>query len=268
MTITLPLALTSPTMKGDLVRQAQRALSSSKYGDFKPGPLDGEFGEQAAGACRRAKFWLGYPKASITPIYGGTLRSYLIADRRLPLRYRSRRAFRLRRRAATPMRLRAFNEAAKHVGLKENPAGSNNVLFARWYRGISPANGWAWCAMFVTYCYVQAGSKRSFAKGSRYAYTPFMVHDARLGVNAMALLNRNQVLRGDIVMFDWGGAGQGRNPELTDHTGLFDAWLDPRIGTFKTIEGNTALGNESNGGQVMRRERSIGLVSAFIRAEV
>jgi hypothetical protein len=95
-----------------------------------------------------------------------------------------------------------------------------------------------------------------------------MVRDARLGAHGMSLLTSAQVRQGDIVMFDWGGAGRQANAFFTDHVGLFDEWINKSAGTFRTIEGNTAVGNDSNGGQVMRRERSLGSVSAFIRAEV
>ena len=54
----------------------------------------------------------------------------------------------------------------------------------------------------------------------------------------------------------------------SDHVGLFDHWVNKSAGTFATIEGNTAVGNDSNGGEVMRRERSMSQVSCFMRAEV
>jgi len=39
-----------------------------------------------------------------------------------------------------------------------------------------------------------------------------------------------------------------------DHTGIFVRWIE--VGkTFESIEGNTAVGNDSNGGNVMLRTR-------------
>lgn len=286
-----PLDVTSPPIKGKEVTHAQKVLADvnnvSKFGNFKPGPIDSEYGPQTGGAAWRARFWLGFPKdklyhsdGSHITVYNDKLNSFLLGKARLPYTYQLRRAARIKAAREVPLRLRAFKIAQKNIGVKESPAGSNNVLYARWYRRTDPANGWAWCAMFVTYCYVMGAKEgsmlvrlKAFVRGVRYAYTPFMVHDARAGMYGMMLLNRNQVKRGDIVMFDWGGAGQGSNPYLTDHTGLFDEWVDPRAGIFKTIEGNTAVGNESNGGEVMHRgagnpPRQISMVSAFIRVEV
>ena len=46
---------------------------------------------------------------------------------------------------------------------------------------------------------------------------------------------------------DWQGDGK------FDHVGLFVK--DNGNGMFQTIEGNTSFGNDSNGGEVMSRER-------------
>jgi len=54
-------------------------------------------------------------------------------------------------------------------------------------------------------------------------------------------------VQGDIVFFDWNGDGR------FDHTGIFVKDIDGK--SFETIEGNTSLTNQSNGGQVMRRKR-------------
>lgn len=256
------LHLTAPLMEGDDVLSAQKILQVNRFGNFRPGPVDGVFGEQTAGACRRAKYWLGFPTSKINGGYGDTLREFLV-HKPLPVHYKYRRQARLRAAQNVPLRVRAWQRAVGQIAIKEHPPGSNIVKFSEWYGLTGP-----WCAMFITWCYVMAGAKKTFVKGDRYAYTPYMTRDARNGVNAMALLNRNEVKRGDIVMFDWGGAGLAGNPYFTDHVGMFDAWISKDAGTFKTIEGNTAIGNDSNGGEVMRRERELRQVSAFIRAEV
>jgi hypothetical protein len=55
---------------------------------------------------------------------------------------------------------------------------------------------------------------------------------------------------GDIVFFDWNKDGRW------DHTGIFVKWLDDGRDVFETIEGNTSSTNQSNGGEVQRRQRS------------
>jgi hypothetical protein len=107
--------------------------------------------------------------------------------------------------------------------------------------------------MAVTRAYVDAGSK-AFARGQRYAYVPYIVHDARAGANGLAITHDPKP--GDVVCYDWDGDG------VADHTGLFDHWNGGN--DFVAVEGNTALGNDSNGGQVMERTRHRSNVQAFV----
>jgi hypothetical protein len=61
---------------------------------------------------------------------------------------------------------------------------------------------------------------------------------------------------GDLVCFDWEGNG------VADHIGLYEKDLPGS--EFQTIEGNTSVGNNSNGGEVMRRKRNRSQVQAFV----
>lgn len=110
--------------------------------------------------------------------------------------------------------------------------------------------------MFTTWCFKEAGSKR-FEQGHRYAYVPFIVDDARAGRNGLHLTN--DPIKGDLVCYDWNDDGEA------DHVGFFDHWLDRSAGTFATVEGNTSMTNQSNGGAVMQRQRSKSDVQAFVR---
>jgi hypothetical protein len=262
------LAVTSPPMKGEDVEHAQRMLNStapsSRFGNFRPGAVDGVFGSATAQATQRAKYWLGYAEKDITPTYGQMLEDFLGGDKDLPSAYKTRRAARLKKSQEKPLRVKAYLRALAELklGVKESPPNSNKVKYTRWYGLTGP-----WCAMFVTWCYVGAGSLNAFRKGQRFAYTPYMVQDARDRDWTLRPLSKDEVKQGDIVMFDWGGGGMGKSPYLTDHTGLFEKWTNKSKGMFTTIEGNTAVGNDSNGGSVMRRNRTLPQVSAFIRAE-
>ena len=62
---------------------------------------------------------------------------------------------------------------------------------------------------------------------------------------------------GDIVFFDWNKDGR------YDHTGIFESFIEG-YAYFNCIEGNTAVGNDSNGGNVMRRIRSVS-TAIFVR---
>lgn len=243
------LHLTTPLMRGDDVREAQKRLKGSNAvrQNFNPGPIDGQFGGATMRATKRAKFWLGYPYGA-SGAYDDRLKAYL-GGKTLPLAYKLRRRARLRRKPTKPLREKAFDVLAAKVGTKESPAGSNRVWASLWYGLIGP-----WCAMAVTWAYVTAGSK-SFVKGLRYAYVPYIVHDARAGVNGLAVTHEPK--RGDLVCYDWNGDG------LADHVGLFDHWTHT-ADTFATVEGNTAVGNDSNGGEVMRRTRTRSEVQCFV----
>lgn len=137
----------------------------------------------------------------------------------------------------------ALECAIRWIGYEEE--GRNLTVFGEWY-GL---NGQPWCAMFNTYQYeVGAASVHkdspSFVRGSKYAYVPYIVADARAGRNGLSVTN--SPLPGDLVCYDWGRDG------LFDHTGLFEAGT---AFSWTAIEGNTSLANQSNGGAVMRRSR-------------
>lgn len=130
--------------------------------------------------------------------------------------------------------------AEKEIGITESPKNSNKTKYGKWF-GLDSV---PWCAMFVSWCYAQAGRqlpKIGFAKGFAGCQTGY------------AYFKKNNWFtetpqEGDIVLFDWNGDGR------YDHTGLFVKWIDAVH--FQTIEGNTSLTNQSNGGEVMRRVRA------------
>jgi len=240
-------------MVGKDVELAQYRLAHNPFGNFHPGVVDGQFGPQSGAASERAKYWLGYDKSNIKPIYGDLLNSFLSGAKTLPATYAARRKYRLWKASQKPQREEAFDIAVTQLGTKESPADSNIVKYSKWYGLTGP-----WCAMFVSWCYDKAGSKWVSPAAARWAYTPYMVNDARAGRNGLIALTASEVKRGDIVLFDWDGG-------VADHVGLFDKWADAAKVTFYTVEGNTSLTSNSNGGEVMRRTRYVSQVEQFAR---
>ena len=238
------LILTTPPMKGEDVKKAQAKLKEFGLTVGKSGVYD----EQTARATSAAKYRLGYRDANINKAYDDGLHAFLTYRKPTPLMKR-RAGKRLSKR---PLRDAALETARQFLGVKEFPANSNEVMFSKWYGITGP-----WCAMFVTYCYAQAGAKH-FKKGVRWAYCPFLLSDARKQNYGLNLITKDKVQAGDIVLFDWKGDG------VADHVGLV---VDPptRGGWFKTIEGNTSVSNDSNGGQVMYRDRNLDTVIGFVR---
>lgn len=130
--------------------------------------------------------------------------------------------------------------AEKEIGYTETPPNSNKTKYGKWF-GL---DGNAWCGMFVSWVYNKAGvmlpkigfSQPGFA-GCQSAYAYF---------KKKGVITKTPV-EGDIVLFDWNGDGR------YDHTGIFVRQISAT--QFESIEGNTSLTNQSNGGEVMRRKR-------------
>jgi hypothetical protein len=142
------------------------------------------------------------------------------------------------------LRQQALAKAITQIGTKESPPNSNVTPYTKWYGAEGP-----WCAMFVTWCFEQSGNSPSFAKGQDYAYVPYIVGDARSNKNGLFVTG--DPIPGDLVCYDWEPSGG-----VFDHVGIFEAWISGR--SFTCIEGNTAVGNDSDGGEVMRRSRDAG----------
>ena len=148
---------------------------------------------------------------------------------------------------------RALAEALRHVGVKESPPGSNRTMFGRWF-GV---DGGPWCAIFVSYCFdVGAGivlcrGWHGAGVGKRgVAYVPTL--SAWLRATGREVC---EPAPGDIAVFDWDGG-------LPDHVGIV---VHPHANRVDTVEGNTAVGNDSDGGEVMRRTRPLATVALFGR---
>lgn len=138
--------------------------------------------------------------------------------------------------------------AAKEIGYVETPPNSNKTKFGKWF-GL---DGVAWCAMFVSWCYSKAGyplRNIGFTKGFAGCQTAvaYFIKTKQVTTTPQA---------GDIVFFDW------NLDRRFDHVGVFVKWQDKIV--FETIEGNTSLTNQSNGGQVMLRKRKHGKGVLFV----
>lgn len=128
--------------------------------------------------------------------------------------------------------------AQREIGYTESPPNSNRTKYGKWF-GL---DGVAWCGIFVSWCFSKAGrplGNIGFAKGFAGCQTA-VAHFKQKG-----MITKKPV-EGDIVFFDWNGDGR------YDHTGIF---IRDNGNGFDSIEGNTSLTNQSNGGSVMIRQR-------------
>jgi peptidoglycan hydrolase-like protein with peptidoglycan-binding domain len=143
-----------------------------------------------------------------------------------------------------------IDTAAAENGTKESPANSNKTKYGQWY-GL---DGEKWCAIFISFVYHHAGHPLEAID------RPKGYQSCQSGFNFWKRKNRfiTDPQPGDIVLYDWGGDNH------CDHTGIFVKWLDAEKTKFQSWEGNTAQGNDSDGGQVMLRERKKTSVAAFV----
>ncbi|MEA4992359.1 MAG: CHAP domain-containing protein [Oscillibacter sp.] len=124
-------------------------------------------------------------------------------------------------------------------GMKEYPAGSNKVKYNTWYYGreISGAS-YPWCMVFVQWCCAQVGVELP----TRTASCTALMNAAKKA----GMWVTSDYQPGDIAIYDWGG------DKVPDHCGIITQALS---NGYLAIEGNTAVGNDSNGGEVMERIR-------------
>jgi hypothetical protein len=148
---------------------------------------------------------------------------------------------------------RALAEALRHVGVREAPPDSNRTMFGRWF-GV---DGVPWCAIFVSYCFdvgagvvLCRGWDGAGVRARGVAYVPTLAAWLKADGRWM-----DAPQPGDLAVFDWDGG-------LSDHVGIV---IRAHGDVLQTVEGNTAIGNDSDGGQVMRRERRRAQVAGFGR---
>lgn len=145
--------------------------------------------------------------------------------------------------------------AQQEVGIKEYPAGSNNVKYNTWYYGrevhdhdINATVTYPWCCVFIAWLF------RGTTLVKKTAGCSDMLSWFR---------SRGQVVdkpqKGDLVFFKF-----KTNNRDTNHIGIVkDATQWPK--SIITIEGNTSVTSNDNGGCVMERTRSKSNIVAFGR---
>jgi hypothetical protein len=145
--------------------------------------------------------------------------------------------------------------AEYYIGTKENPANSNNVIFNTNYYG-HPVSGAAypWCCAFVWDIFRKCKASALFYDGKKTAYCQTVYNWAK---EEKLTVDKTKGKKGDLVLFDW------NKDKHADHIGFIKKKNSD--GTYITIEGNTGIGNDSNGGEVMERTRSAATILAIVR---
>lgn len=145
-----------------------------------------------------------------------------------------------------------IKKATSYIGIKENPAGSNKVKFNTDYYGRAvKGSSYPWCCTFVWDIFRLAGASELFFGGGKTAYCPDVENYYK---KHNQWHSTGQV--GDLCLMDF---GKGR----ASHIGIVEKVNDN--GTYTTIEGNTSLSSNDNGGAVMRRTRGKSVIRGFAR---
>lgn len=126
----------------------------------------------------------------------------------------------------------------------------HGTVFGRWMADVTGEswygeNGVAYCVMFQSYCFNQAGQHERFFPSASCDDVK------RRAEKAGCLVSLNDIRVGDLILFDWGDGGK------LDHIAIVEKVLGS--GKFQTIEGNT------NGGKVARRTRHISSMRYCVR---
>jgi hypothetical protein len=134
---------------------------------------------------------------------------------------------------------RVVQIAKIEIGYVEQPV--NKTKYGEWFG----MNGTAWCGIFVSWCCAMAGKPLGnigYSKGFAGCQTAFKFFKDNGWIVEIPQ-------EGDIVLFAFKKEG------VYNHAGIF---VEPstRAGYFVSIEGNTSLKSDHNGGSVMHRERS------------
>lgn len=138
--------------------------------------------------------------------------------------------------------------ARDEIGTAEKPKNSNNVKYNTWYYKQEVWDGknggkYPWCMAFVQWCFNEAGCPLPYKTASCSALLDWYK------TNRPKLVH-SEPQRGDIVIYK-------------GHTGIFEK-IGPDPKYMYVIEGNTAVGNDDNGGCVMQRYRKVSSAIAFI----
>ena len=135
--------------------------------------------------------------------------------------------------------------AKAEIGVKESPANSNDVKYNTWYYKKSVQGAYPWCAVFVSWVFAQADSSLIKKSASCMEIGNWFKSNNQW--------KTNNPKPGDVVFFKF-----NTNSRWTNHIGLVESVNAD--GSINTIEGNTSVSSDDNGGSVMRRTRKSNIV--------
>ena len=143
--------------------------------------------------------------------------------------------------------------ALSQLGFKEGP--DNQTMYGKWY-GLDNN---PWCAMFVSWCYAEAGLSAKVAASSKKGFA-----SCDAGLKWFAKNNKlvpvGSAIAGDIVFYQFDADAE------PDHVGIVKG-NNSTLKYMYCYEGNTSdgKGSQSNGDGVYLKKRSYSSVMAVAR---
>ena len=139
-------------------------------------------------------------------------------------------------------------KAKAEIGVCEVPAKSNNVKYNTWYYGKNvQGDKYPWCATFISYLF------RSEQKLCKKTASCIDMLEWFEGNNRIVY----EPKPGDLIFFHY-----NTNNRKTNHVGII---IKVEKDGITTIEGNTSVTSQDNGGRVMQRKRTLKNVVAYAR---
>jgi hypothetical protein len=237
------LHLTSPELHGPDVQHVQLRL---RYHGHSPGPITGRYNPATVAAVRAFQ---RAAKLQVDGIVGRKTLEELNETKRqehhenvLPGRQ--------------PAGIDALEWMRAHLGMKESPPGSNRCPVTAEFGLIGP-----WCMMTVSLAFKHgAGLILGDTTPAPWGYWPDRGFAYVPAFEAWAKTRgywrgKCTPAAGYVPCYDWDGDG------VPDHVGIVERYLGG--GQFNSYEGNTAIGNDSDGGELMLRRRYMSEVAGF-----
>lgn len=147
-------------------------------------------------------------------------------------------------------RERVLSAARAEIGVTELPAGSNRVKYNNWFYGrVVSGASYPWCMVWDQYVFAMSS-------------LPLPVKTASCTQLANYAKAHGQWVTkgfkpGDIAFMHF-----NKSTTATEHTGIVESAHSTYL---TTIEGNTSLTSQDNGGAVMRRNRAYSVITGAYR---
>lgn len=247
------LRLTSPLTSGEDVKALQRKLGVG---------VDGQFGPVTHSHAMTRALALGALESTIAKGCTVGMQNLIRDPGQWQTGAQEKRA--QERRAAKPKGpiggAAAIAWSRSKIGVKEHPAGSNGgPQIDAWERDAGMGHG-PWCGAFAR----QGAHAGGVYITPEARYVPALRNHAKAHTGGYRgwfdANNFDDMVKfakvGDHVCFEFTG------DTTDDHVGQLVRFYRNTAGQWRvvTVDGNTAIGNDSNGGEVMERDRPAELV--------